>query len=508
MYYVDTWSCLDLIDILIKLSKGNHYLRIREIFEWPIQNISEILIVTLAHFKANEDDFIYFEIVNEILPNFINNFQNWNNVLEEIWNTNSELLIQALCYTYRNNSDVLNLSKILDLTQKLKDSLMLVTTCNDHNFTVNLGILSAKRDYLRLEQWLSERISTVGDDFIAALLNYLKENVINQCKDVTNQVQKENILEKSQLSLDSLAKIFENLSGSKVKNNAKVSKYMQSEISQTFHPIMELFEELQTHPPNSEEIEEEANKFFNNLFLNENYSEIINILIQYKSSQNQRESEIYACMVHCLLDEYRFLQSYPDKELKLMAILFGLMIQNSLLDGILESIALKYVLEGIKKGSGKMLTFGIVALEQFIDKLNNWQNYVNLLYTEKSVLSKANPKIWQKIEEKYNELFNKNKSSLPDNQSNKNPNVVGQNTNFGANYINFEGDKKINPVNNNLSTVPKMAKVQEGEFFNNYNTLNKYPYNMAPTNNQFMNYIPGQTGNFKQTQITQSKGIS
>jgi len=311
-------------------------LRVREIFEWPIQNISEILIVTLAHFKANEDDFLYFEIVNEILPNFIYNFQNWNNVLEEIWNNNSELLIQALCYTYRNNSDVLNLSKILDLTQKLKDSLMQVTTCNDHYFTVNLGILSAKRDYLRLEQWLSERINTVGDDFIAALLSYLKENVINQCKDVTNQVQKENILEKSQLSLDSLAKIFENLSGSRIKNNPKVSKYMQSEISQTFHPIMELFEELQTHPPNSEEIEEEANKFFNNLFLNENYSEIINILVQYKSSQNQRESEIYACMVHCLLDEYRFLQSYPDKELKLMAILFGQMIQNSLLDGILH----------------------------------------------------------------------------------------------------------------------------------------------------------------------------
>ena len=104
---------------------------------------------------------------------------------------------------------------------------------------------------------------------------------------MTNQSQKENILEKSQLSLDSLAKIFENLSGSRIKNNPKISKYMQNEISQTFHPIMELFEELQTHPPNSEEIEEEANKFFNNLFINENYLEIINLLTQYKSSQNQ-----------------------------------------------------------------------------------------------------------------------------------------------------------------------------------------------------------------------------
>ena len=156
-----------------------------------------------------------------------------------------------------------------------------------------------------------------------------------------NKIQKENILEKGQLTLDSLIKIFENLSGSKIKYNSKISKYMQDQISQNFHEIMELFEELKTHPLKSQEIEVEANKIFYNFFVKENYSVIIILLTKYKSSHDLRESEIYACLVHCLLDEYRFLHSYPDKELKLMAILFGQMIKNSLLDGILESISLK-----------------------------------------------------------------------------------------------------------------------------------------------------------------------
>lgn len=156
-----------------------------------------------------------------------------------------------------------------------------------------------------------------------------------------------------------------------------------------------------------------------------------------------------------------------------------------------------------------MLTFGTIALEQFLDKLNNWPNYVNLIYAEKQNINKNNPKLGAKIEEKYNEIFNKNKSNPPQNDSLnvKNQNASAQLNQYASNFINFEGDKKNNAINNNLSTVPKMAKVQEGVFFSNYNTLNKYPYNMTNTDNQFVNYIPGQPSVFKQGQINQQKGI-
>ena len=61
----------------------------------------------------------------------------------------------------------------------------------------------------------------------------------------------------------------------------------------------------------------------------------------YRNSQSQKESEIYACMIHSLLDEYRFFYQYPERELTIIATLFGQIINQKLLDGIIETIALK-----------------------------------------------------------------------------------------------------------------------------------------------------------------------
>ena len=71
-------------------------------------------------------------------------------------------------------------------------------------------------------------------------------------------------------------------------------------------------------------------------------------------------------MIHCLLDEYRFYHQYPEKQLNIISTLFGQIINNKLIDGVIETIALKYILEGIKKGNGPLFIFGTTALQQFI----------------------------------------------------------------------------------------------------------------------------------------------
>ena len=204
------------MEALFKLSKGNYYLKIKEMFDWPIANVPEILVIGMAMLQSEGDDFLYEEVINEAMPLFLGNHTNSIPVLEEVWNLNKDLVIRTICSMYRNSPDLMNLSKILDITQKLKESLIPIVSCNDHYFTVNLAILAVKRDFLHIDQWLAERISKVGDDFIESLLNYIKENVIVQCKDVTSQSIKDNILEKCQLSLESLAIIFENLMGLKL----------------------------------------------------------------------------------------------------------------------------------------------------------------------------------------------------------------------------------------------------------------------------------------------------
>jgi CCR4-NOT transcription complex subunit 1 len=69
----------------------------------------------------------------------------------------------------------------------------------------------------------------------------------------------------------------------------------------------------------------------------------------FQNSQEQKEQEVYACMLHGLFDEYRFLHRYPQQYLTKIAKLFGAIIKNKLLDRVLQDIALKFVIEAFRR---------------------------------------------------------------------------------------------------------------------------------------------------------------
>ena len=48
----------------------------------------------------------------------------------------------------------MNLSRVLDITQEIKDSFMTIVNCADYKFAVNLGILAGKRDFLHFDVWI------------------------------------------------------------------------------------------------------------------------------------------------------------------------------------------------------------------------------------------------------------------------------------------------------------------------------------------------------------------
>lgn len=78
-------------------------------------------------------------------------------------------------------------------------------------------------------------------------------------------------------------------------------------------------------------------------------------------------------MVHNLFDEYQFFSKYPEKELRITGILFGQLIQHQLVSYVSLGIALRYVLEALKKApQTKMFKFGVFALQQFKLRLGEW----------------------------------------------------------------------------------------------------------------------------------------
>ena len=80
-----------------------------------------------------------------------------------------------------------------------------------------------------------------------------------------------------------------------------------------------------------------------------NITDVIQMLKQFKSSTVVREQEVFRCMIHNLFDEYRFFHKYPEKELLVTARLFGTLIQHQLVSSITLGIALRYVLEALRK---------------------------------------------------------------------------------------------------------------------------------------------------------------
>lgn len=78
----------------------------------------------------------------------------------------------------------MNISRVLDISQYIKDSLIAFTNCDDYSFSVSLGILAGKREFLHFDQWLNERIKTIGDPFVIAVLDYVDEYVIIPIKEI------------------------------------------------------------------------------------------------------------------------------------------------------------------------------------------------------------------------------------------------------------------------------------------------------------------------------------
>src|SRR5690606_19684987 len=130
-----------------------------------------------------------------------------------------------------------------------------IASCKDYNFAVSLGILAAKRDFLHLDQWLVERIKTVGNPFITALLRYIEERIISQCR-ISHDSQYEGILDRSQLTYETLSLIFQLLLNP--THEGKFSQANKTLLSEMYKEACTFYPGLVAEIPKTE-IEEMSN---------------------------------------------------------------------------------------------------------------------------------------------------------------------------------------------------------------------------------------------------------
>ena len=345
------WNSLDLIECLLNLATPDRYEKVRTLFEFPIKHLPEMLLIGLAQVRENYINHLHQELTSAIIPIFLAMHANSAFVLHRVWNTNRNIIIKGLIDMYY--SDKTTISRLLDIAQDLK-ALSPILESQSFTFVIDLAALASRREYLYLEKWLQDNIELHKEPFIKACIQYVKE-----------KTQKTGGEKSAPLISPKVLSAFINCL---LNIGSSVTQDIQDEIKQ-----LKGGAEFKPH------IEEKANEYFKKIYTSQlSIEEAINILKKFKSSKNPDELEIFGCMIHNLFDEYKFFQKYPDRELKITGILFGSLIQHQLVSQTTLRMALKYVLEALKKPvSSKMFKFGLLAIEQFDSRLAEWPTYCN-----------------------------------------------------------------------------------------------------------------------------------
>jgi CCR4-NOT transcription complex subunit 1 len=363
------WLSLDLFSTLLTLAETEHYAAVKGIFAKPARICPELLLSGLAQCACTWDS-MRNELFDELLLNYTSHKPHKHTpaLMQRLWQCNREVVVYACTLSFRRHGFGVSRGTVLDISQELEGGLQAMLACPQKDFVLSVACAAAEKQLLKLEEFLSNELSNQarGNTFVADMIKFVRNNQSQATKQGNPTAA---------FSLDALSVLLKVLQSAQ----GQVPPAVLDEIKQVADSCLKSHNEL-SHP-NADDIEEKANSYFQKIYTSEqSIEEVIAMLKRFKNSQELREQEIFACMIHNLFDEYRFFHKYPEKELRITGILFGTLIQHQLVSSITLGIALRYVLEALRKppgsgSNGKMFRFGMFALEQFKARLGEWPQY-------------------------------------------------------------------------------------------------------------------------------------
>jgi CCR4-NOT transcription complex subunit 1 len=109
--------------------------------------------------------------------------------------------------------------------------------------------------------------------------------------------------------------------------------------------------------------------------------DVIAVLERYKKSQDPLDQDVFACMIHGLLDEYTHYIDYPLEALATTSVLFGGIISYRLVNNLPLNIGLGMILEAVRDHgpNDSMYKFGLQALMQLFSRLREWPSFCKQL---------------------------------------------------------------------------------------------------------------------------------
>lgn len=207
------WKYQRLYQILIDFTVPGHitdlqmhsncFARVLELFAWPLQYCPGLTVLGLLGVEGRQGSAAKVEIMSLAIPTFLNaSHPNAAIILHSIWSDthqapdpasslsqqkpNSPLtwsqqtLLQALSDHYTKSppeEQQQRLSRILDVAQDIKTLFRLLDgTC--YPFVIDLACLASRREYLKLDKWLMDKLTENGENFVRALVSFLTKRYL------------------------------------------------------------------------------------------------------------------------------------------------------------------------------------------------------------------------------------------------------------------------------------------------------------------------------------------
>ncbi|KAK9891930.1 hypothetical protein WA026_017413 [Henosepilachna vigintioctopunctata] len=173
------WRSLNLVELLLNLSECNLFTLVYELFKFPMHNCPDVLVLALLQISAPVT-VLRQELLTNLIPIFLVNHPNSAIILHHAWHTQNinikPIIMHAMAEWYvRGDCDQTRLSRILDVAQDLKALSMLLNAQNaqSYPFIIDLACLASRREYLKLEKWLADKIREHGEAFVTACIKFL-----------------------------------------------------------------------------------------------------------------------------------------------------------------------------------------------------------------------------------------------------------------------------------------------------------------------------------------------
>ncbi|VEN55324.1 unnamed protein product, partial [Callosobruchus maculatus] len=173
------WRSLNLVELLLSLSECGLYSHVQELFKIPVHSCPDVLVLALLQISGPVT-LLRQELLTNLIPIFLGNHPNSAIILHHAWHTQNinikPIIMHAMAEWYvRGDCDQTRLSRILDVAQDLKALSMLLNaqSAQSYPFIIDLACLASRREYLKLEKWLSDKIGEHGETFVMACVKFL-----------------------------------------------------------------------------------------------------------------------------------------------------------------------------------------------------------------------------------------------------------------------------------------------------------------------------------------------